>query len=118
MTAHGHSAYSSPRKPYSGLREAFDALMRKREAELSGGAFTRDTPAGIATITGTDLSRHSPAGTSMPLGMGIVQGILAVLAGYVTYSARTADGLYGQITVRGAGSSSTYQLDWDDARPE
>ncbi len=54
----------------------------------------------------------------MPLGMGIVQGILAVLAGYVTHAARTADGVYGQITVRGAGSSSTYQLDWDDARPE
>ncbi len=115
---HHHIHYGSARTPYTGLREAFDALMRKREAELGGGAWTRDTPTGLATIDAANQSGYLPAEPPMLLGMGIVQGILAVLAGAVMTACRTCDGLYGTLTVRGAHSSSTYLLDWDDARPE
>ncbi len=115
---HHHIHYGSARAPYTGLREAFDALMRKREAELGGGAWTRDTPTGILLIDAANQSAYLPAEPPMPLGMGIVQGILAVLAGAVMTACRTGDGLYGTLAVRGAHSSSTYLLDWDDVRPE
>ncbi len=112
------TSYASSRAPYTGLREAFDALLRKRAAELSGGAFTRDTPTGVTTIDPDDRSCYAPPEPPMPLGMGFVQGVLAVLAGTVMTACRTADGRYGTLSVRGAGSSSTYLLDWDDTRPE
>jgi len=35
--------YTGARAPYAGLREAYEALMRKKDASLSGGAYARDS---------------------------------------------------------------------------
>ena len=118
------SMYTAPRAPYDGLRPAFDALVRKKDASLSGGAFARDPRPGVSTIIhARNRSRFAAtlAGVDAgdgALGMGIVQAVLAALTGAVRAMTWDADGRRGHVTIDGIGSAETYQMSWDDQRPD
>ena len=54
--------YSAPRAPYTGLREGFEALMRKKDAALSGGAYARDPrPSVTSVVRAAQRSRRGRA---------------------------------------------------------
>jgi hypothetical protein len=116
------SMYAAPRAPYDGLRPAFDALMRKRDASLSGGAFARDARPGVSAIVhARNRSRFAVARADEDagngaLGMGFVQAILAALTGAARAMTWDAGGRQGRVTVDGIGSGETYQMSWDDGR--
>ena len=42
--------FRAPRAPYTGLREGFEALMRKKDAALSSGAYARDPRPGVRSV--------------------------------------------------------------------
>lgn len=116
--------FSATRAPYTGLREGFEALMRKKDASLSGGAYARDPRPGVASIVRAANRSHfaaalvgSDAGDGK-LGMGVVQAILAALTGAIRAISWDTDGRFGRITVDGVGSGETYQMSWDDQRPD
>ena len=72
------STYTATRAPYNGLRPAYEALMRKKDASLSGGAYARDPrPGVVAVVHASNRSRFAPLIDGMPgegaLGMGVVQ---------------------------------------------
>ena len=116
--------FSATRAPYTGLREGFQALMRKKEASLSGGAFARDPRPGVTSVVRVpDRSQFAAAqfGPDLgdgQLGMGVVQAILAALTGAVRAIAWDPDGRQGRVTIDGVGSGETYQMSWDDRRPD
>ena len=117
------SSYTAARAPYTGLRPAFEALMRKKDASLSGGAYARDPRPGVtSTVRAANRSRfraltEAEAGDGQ-LGMGIVQGILAALTGAVRAISWDSDGSVGRVTIDGVGSRETYQMSWDDRRDD
>jgi hypothetical protein len=117
------SMSTAPRAPYDGLRPAFDALMRKKDASLSNGAFARDPRPGVSAIVhARNRSRFAAAVVGRDagadvLGMGVVQAILAALTGAVRAVTWDADGRRGRATIDGIGSGETYQMSWDDQRP-
>ncbi len=118
------SKYTSTRAPYDGLREAFEALMRKKDASLSGGAYARDPRPGVSSVVrAPNRSRFAAAMEGgMPgdgrLGMGVVQAILAALTGSIRAISWDPDGRLGRVTIDGIGSGETYQMSWDDQRPD
>ena len=116
--------FSAPRPPYTGLREGFDALMRKKDAALSGGAYARDPRPGVTSVVraaqrsafAVDADGTTPG--DGPLGMGLVQASLAALTGSIRALSWSMDGRTGRATIDGVGSGETYQMSFDDRRPD
>jgi hypothetical protein len=111
---------SVPRAPYTGLREGFEALMRKKDAALSGGAYARDPRPGVTSHVPTAQRSTFAAGTpgDGALGMGLVQASLAALTGAIRALSWSTDTLTGRATIDGVGSGDTYQMSFDDRRPD
>ncbi len=109
--------FSAPRAPYTGLREGFEALMRKKEASLSGRAYARDPRPGVTSVVrAAHRSTFALAPGDGKLGMGVVQAILAALTGAIRAISWDVDGQTGRVTIDGVGSGETYQMSWDDHR--
>ena len=116
--------FSAPRAPYTGLREGVEALMRKKDAALSAGAYARDPRPGVTTVvraaqrsTFAVDAGGAPLGDGQ-LGMGLVQASLAALTGSIRALSWSMDGLTGRATIEGVGSGETYQMSFDDRRPD
>ena len=115
---------SAARAPYTGLREGFEALMRKKDAALSGGAYARDPRPGVTSHVPAALRSTFAAGVAGatpgdgPLGMGLVQASLAALTGAIRALSWSMDTLTGRATIDGVGSGDTYQMSFDDRRPD
>src|ERR671917_2461228 len=116
--------YGATRAPYTALREGFEALMRKKDAALSGGAYARDPRPGVTSVvraaqrsTFAVDAEGAPLGDGQ-LGMGLVQASLAALTGSIRALSWSVDGLTGRATIDGVGSGETYQMSFDDRRPD
>ncbi len=116
--------FSAPRAPYTGLREGFEALMRKKDAALRGGAYARDPRPGVTSVVrAAQRSTFAVDADGAPLGdgqlgMGLVQASLAALTGSIRALSWSVDGLTGRATIDGVGSGDTYQMSFDDRRPD
>ena len=115
---------SAPRAPYTGLREGFEALMRKKDAAMSGGVYARDPRLGVTSVVrAAQRSTFAVDADGAPLGdgqlgMGLVQASLAALTGAIRALSWSVDTLTGRATIDGVGSGDTYQMSFDDRRPD
>ena len=114
---------ATARGPYTGLREGFEALMRKKDATLTGGAYAREARPGVTTSCAAAnrsiwATADGAALGSAPLGMGILQGLLAILTGVVQSIAWERTTRYGQLRIAGVSSSETYTMSFDDTRSD
>jgi hypothetical protein len=99
--------------PYPGLLDAMGQLWGLSEAKLSGGAYTK---AGDNVVRERNLSRYSiyKGKQDGTIAMGIVQAILALLAGCVRDISCDPTVQTGRLTIASTSGPETYHMSWDE----
>jgi hypothetical protein len=96
------------------MASVVSALFQKKSAELSDGYYSRG-----AEVRPPNRSKYNtrPADVSCALGMGIVQALLAALAGHVEWFSWREKGQEGTAHLSSTSSSSNYDFTWDERDP-